>query len=246
MKKETFVIIIKKFFAKKYLRGFSLIEAMVGIFIISVVIGGPMTIAGRAAQGIRSSKEIFTSTFLGEEAIELIRFKRDTLFLECSDVLSVNCGIITYAGVAEIAPGDPAWRIFKAQFGYPNSLCFSANGCTFDDQSILLSPIATSTEVYDASSTSCGTLYQDRTSQLKDIPNASSLGFMYLCGTHKVASSTDAQITRVIKMTSTSTAACPSFDCSYSDDIKVDVNMTYRFNGSNKTITVTDFIKPRS
>jgi type II secretory pathway pseudopilin PulG len=250
---------------RKVWRGFSLIEAMVGIFIISVVIGGPMVIASRAAQDIRYSKEVFSATFLGEEAIELIRYKKDSFALECNaNGSSTGCPEIAnpYSNITVPNTGLPshlneenneaAWRLFKNQFGYnTGTLCFSPQGCTFDILSILSSSATSAPVFYDASSTgnnACDTLYQDPSSLTNGTTSISAYDFLYLCAPHRATSSIDAQVSRIVKMTSTTTSALigASYDHDYADTIKVDVSMHYKFKGFDKTITVTDFIRPRS
>ncbi len=234
------------------LYGFSLVEAMAGIFILSIVIGGPMVIAGRAAQDIRQSKESFTATYLAQELIELIRYKRDSIFLECSDPASVNCTPIPFTGTSGPVnefPQEAAWRIFKDHFGSaPPSitLCFSAEGCTFDSRSILSSPIARPTDIYTPTNASCSLLYQDDSNSLEYGTATSSLDYMFLCNSHKAIASVDTGMKRTVNMVSSSTFPTGSYDALYGDEIRVDITIKYPFRGSIKTLIVTDYIKPRS
>lgn len=245
--KTKIVVAIKK----KTLRGFTLIEALAGIFILTIVIAGPMTIAGKAAQDIRSSKQRYVAVALAQEAIELLRFKRDTLFLECSDASSGNCPLSTFTGtsgqVTEFK-NEAAWRIFKQQFGSAGvgTKCFTVNGCTYDAYSLSLNPLFAPADLYDAIDTSCDTLYQDKSMSLKQTFNSSSADYMYLCKSHKPAGATDVKIQRVVKMVSTSTFSAGTYDSLYNDEVKVDVTVQYKFNGFDKTILVTDYIRPRS
>jgi hypothetical protein len=233
--------------------GFTLVEAMAGIFILSIVIGGPMLIAGRAAQDIRQSRETFVATYLAQELIELIRFKRDSIFLECSDPTSPNCTPITFSGQGGVSvtefPQEAAWRIFKDHFGQTpgvSSLCFSAEGCTFDAQSILSSPIARPIDIYAPTDTNCSSLFQDKSNSMKVAATISALDYMYLCSSHKAPVSIDTGLKRTVRMVSTSTFSGGSYDSLYGDEIKVDVTVDYPLRGIIKTLTVTDYIKPRS
>ncbi len=242
---------IKKSLSHQPLCGFTLIEAMIGIFIISVSIGGPMVIAGRAAQEIRYSRELFTATFLGQEAIELVRFRRDSVFMECSDPSSAMClaasSTILSTGVQE-TPNETAWKVFKNQFGgTSNTYCFSVNGCVFDMYGILKNPNANAipVDLYDASTSNCSSLNQDRSVQINNITSTSSTDFMYLCNDHTTTKAINTQIRRVVKLTSMG-SVCPSYECSYRDDVRVDVTIFYNYRGTQKSIVVTDFIKPRS
>jgi type II secretory pathway pseudopilin PulG len=233
--------------------GFTLVEAMIGLFILSIAIGGPMLIAGRAAQDIRQSRETFTATYLAQEVIEIIRFKRDSIFLECSDATSLNCAPITFSGQGGVPvtefPQEAAWRIFKDHFGQTlgvSSLCFSAEGCAFDSQSILSSPIAKPIDLYAPTDTNCSSLFQDKSNSLKVAPAISALDYMYLCSSHKAPASVDTGIKRTVRMVSTSTFPGGSYDSLYGDEIRVDVTVVYPLKGIVKTLTVTDYIKPRS
>lgn len=235
--------------------GFTLVEAMAGIFILSVVVGGPMLIAGRAAQDIRQSKETFTATYLAQEVIELIRFKRDSIFLECNDATSLNCPLITFVGsggpppsVTEF-PQEAAWRIFKDHFGQTpalDTLCFSAEGCTFDAQSVLASPITRPADLYIPTDANCSSLYQDGSNSLEASPATSSLDYMFLCNSHKATASVDTGLKRVVHMSATSTFPVGSYDYFYGDEIRIDVTIDYPFKGIIKKLTITDYIKPRS
>ena len=234
------------------IRGFSLVEAMAGIFILSIVVGGPIVIAGRAAQDIRQSKEAFTATYLAQELIELIRYKRDSIFLECSDATSVNCALSTFTGtsgpVNEFTQ-EAAWRIFKDHFGSTppvNTLCFSAEGCTFDARSIITSPVIRPLDIYVPTSSSCSSLYQDDSNSLEYAAGTSSLDYIFLCNSHKALASTDTRLKRTVRMMSSSTFPDGSYDALYGDEIRVEVTVNYPFRGSTKTLIVTDYIKPRS
>ena len=253
MQKLNLIFRIKKSIAHRYLRGFTLIEAMMGIFIISVSIGGPMVIAGRAAQEIRYSRELFAATFLGQEAIELIRYRRDSVFLECSDPSSSMClnasSTIPTNPLVQELPNETAWKVFKNQFGGANgNFCFSAAGCVFDIYGLLKNPTVDGipTDLYDATSVNCNSFYQDRSTQINNSTATSSTDFMYLCNNHAASRGVDTQTRRVVKMTSMTSATCPSYECSYNDNIKVDVTVFYNYRGTQKSLMVTDFIKPRS
>lgn len=235
------------------LKGFTLVEAMVGIFIISVVIGGPMVLAGRAAQDIRFSKEVFNASYLAEEGVELVRFKRETLLLECGDPSSTVCVkqslnpvYTAIAGVTE-TNGEAGWRLFKAQFGAPNSNCFSSSGCTFDTFSILKNASGTP-ELYDPASSFCHTLYVDRSAQLEATTTMTSTDFMYTCFKNKTPKAVDSELRRVVYMTSTSTALVGpgTYEGDYNDDVRIDVKVFFKYKGTERSVTMTDFLKSRS
>jgi prepilin-type N-terminal cleavage/methylation domain-containing protein len=58
-------------------RGFTLIEALVAITILTVSIAGPITIASRGMASAMFARDQITAFYLAQEAIEFIRNKRD-------------------------------------------------------------------------------------------------------------------------------------------------------------------------
>ena len=62
-------------------RGFTLIETLVAILILSVSIAGPLTIAWRAIDSTRIAKNKTIAFYLAQDAVEHIRFQRDTNLL---------------------------------------------------------------------------------------------------------------------------------------------------------------------
>ncbi len=254
MKIYTFLLRIKKSFKVKFFeKGFTLIEALAGIFILTTVIGGPMTIAGRAAQDVRQSREVFIATYLAQEAIELLRFKRDSIFLECSDASSYNCPLGTFtvgATTIQEFPNEAAWRKFKEQFGSVGSTsCFSTDGCAFDIKSLasnVTNPLAAPADIYAPSGASCSSLYQDTSKMMQPYSVAAAPDYMYFCSTHKGVNATDSFLKRVVTMTSSSTFSGLSYDAMYGDEVKVDVTVYYTLNGTDKKLIVTDYLKPRA
>lgn len=62
-------------------RGFSVIEAFVGISILLVGIVGPLTLVHTNLQSARFSRDQVTSIYLAQDAIETVRQMRDNNFL---------------------------------------------------------------------------------------------------------------------------------------------------------------------
>jgi prepilin-type N-terminal cleavage/methylation domain-containing protein len=62
---------------KKKNKGFTLIEALVAITILTVSIAGPITIASRGMASAVFARDQITAFYLAQEAIEFIRNKRD-------------------------------------------------------------------------------------------------------------------------------------------------------------------------
>lgn len=59
-------------------RGFTLIETFVAITILLTAIAGPLTIASRGLSAAFLAKDQTVASYLAQEAVEYIRWKRDT------------------------------------------------------------------------------------------------------------------------------------------------------------------------
>jgi len=72
---------INKLLTKKiYLagRGFTLIETLLAVLLLTTAIAGPLTIASKGLLSATSAKDQVTAFFLAQDAIEYLRFKRDS------------------------------------------------------------------------------------------------------------------------------------------------------------------------
>jgi len=72
---------MKKFFDKKYTAGFTLIETIVAIFILSMAMGSLLTLSANGFYSVRYSRNQIVADNLAQEAIEYVRNTRDTQFL---------------------------------------------------------------------------------------------------------------------------------------------------------------------
>lgn len=66
--------------------GFTLIETLVAITILLVAIGGPLTLATKSLFSAIVAKDQFIATYLVQDAIEYIRYKRDSNYLATEPV----------------------------------------------------------------------------------------------------------------------------------------------------------------
>ena len=73
---------------KNHNRGFTLIETLVAIFILTTAIAGPLTIASRALTSALVAKNQITAFYLAQDAVEYVRFARDTNTLAGGDWLT--------------------------------------------------------------------------------------------------------------------------------------------------------------
>jgi len=69
----------KAFFAKNAFRGgFSIIESLIAISILLTAIAAPMSMAQNGLVLARNSTNQITAFYLGQEAVEFVRYQRDT------------------------------------------------------------------------------------------------------------------------------------------------------------------------
>jgi prepilin-type N-terminal cleavage/methylation domain-containing protein len=78
-------------------KGFTLVETLVAVMILATAIAGPLSIASRALNNSVVAKDQIIAYFLAEDALEYVRYARDTNTLGGNDWLSGSGG--TTAGV---------------------------------------------------------------------------------------------------------------------------------------------------
>ena len=212
-------------------RGFTLVETLVSAFIISLVVLGPLTVAVNSSTYAKETKDVLTATYLGEEAVELLRHQQDSIYIRCLQATGTSCPMNTSE-----APREAAWRIFKARLGATpiGSSCMSdenATGCSYDAIDLVGSE-DTNFKKYVSSDGSCSTL---------SITSSS----MYVCtGTHG-SGVTLSHLSRSVSVTSVPTI--PGADQSYNDDLRVMLRITFvKPNGYSRTVKVVDFLHPRA
>jgi prepilin-type N-terminal cleavage/methylation domain-containing protein len=111
---------INKFFAKIKNRGFTLVETLIAISVLALAIVGPLTIAQEGLQAALISKDQITAFYLAQDAIEYIRYARDTNCLQAGSGSS-GCP----AGQWLAGNGNPQTTIDLTK-------CLSPNTCTVD------------------------------------------------------------------------------------------------------------------
>ncbi len=93
------------------LRGFTLIETLVAILILSTAIAGPLTIASKGLNAALVAKDQVIAYYLAQDGLEYIRFARDTNRLQGGDWLTGAGGGV---GIVDLTS------------------CTLANGCQVD------------------------------------------------------------------------------------------------------------------
>jgi prepilin-type N-terminal cleavage/methylation domain-containing protein len=77
--------------------GFTLMETLVAVLLLSIAVAGPLTIASKGIQATTLAKDQDTAFYLAQDAVEYIRFVRDTNRLS-------NGNWLTGPGGADLTP----------------------------------------------------------------------------------------------------------------------------------------------
>lgn len=222
----------KQLFTTTDLRGFTLVETLVSVFIVTLVIIGPLTVASNASMYAKLTKDTMTATYLAQEAIELIRHHQDSIYIRCADKNAAKC----VASGGENS-GEAAWRIFKERIAgnTQGASCFSADnasGCSYDFIDMTANEDINPSK-YVSTGSQCNTLSYDPSSR------------MYVCTGVRGSGMQQTYFTRSVKITSV-----PTFngtDAAYNDDLRVTVTITFRrSNGYTHQVKVVDFLHARA
>ena len=117
-------------------KGFTLIETLFAVLILATAIAGPLTIASKGLTAALTAKDQTTAFYLAQDAIEFIRFARDT-------------NIISGAPAGGWLTGEGASNPTDL------SVCMGANGCKLD--SLKQNPV--NPTAYDTSAYQTDSLY---------------------------------------------------------------------------------------
>ena len=98
-------------------RGFTLIETMVAVLILSTSLTSLLTLTSSSLFAAKYANNEITANYLLQEAVDYIRNDRDSIVFQ-----QRNNGDAT----------SVSWNIFLAKYGYINSTCFSPDGCYLD------------------------------------------------------------------------------------------------------------------
>lgn len=242
----NFDVVIKK------IQGFTLLETLVSISIITFVVLGPLSFFVNSSSYAKYTRENMVATSLAEEGVELVQNYYDSLLVRCLKSPDTGVCVMTdrEKGVSPVS--EPltsfhvAWRVFKdrlhAKDGKPS--CFeneNSSGCSFDFYDMTTS-IEDVPVRYRGDAEDC--------SYLKGVAS-STFAFVYLCNEKTTLGTVDTSVAykRVVTLThypsfSSSTIDGVSYD--YDDDILVVSRVTYKVsNGRTNSVEVRRFIHPR-
>jgi type II secretory pathway pseudopilin PulG len=236
---------MKNFYTKINIRSaqaFTLIETLVATAIITLVILGPLTVAATSAAYAKGTKDLLIATSLAHEGTELVRFKRDSTYIECENN-PTTCVPITFQSTVSENNQQASWRVFKERMGnyLTKQSCFkedNVEGCAFDFFGFTKTG-SDAGERVTASDTDCPTLYRDDRS-INHITD-----FTYVCKVNG-AGFTDTGFTRIITLESKHAQNANDYQKMYEDDILVVSKVTYRGeHGLKHIVYVTDYLHSR-
>lgn len=216
------------------LGGFTLVETLVSTMIISLVIIGPLTLASNAAIYARTTKDSLIASYLAQEAMELLRYQQDSVYIACIQSSSFSC-----VATGTETTKETAWRIFKERLGDNPSgaSCFdtdNALGCAYDFIDMVSNPDATP-DKYAFSQPQCNTLAIELATNI------------YVCSG---ARGSGAGFAPTYFSRSVVIESIPTFsgsDAAYNDDLRVTVTVTFRRpSGFQHSIRAVDFMHARS
>lgn len=118
--------------------GFTLVEALTAIFILTFVVVGLMTVVSDSLFATKYARDEITANFLLQEAIDFVRNDRDT-----SVFLNTSYDI------------DTAWSNFYTK--YDSADCETPAGCTIDVR------VPSGPNIFSCASDTCRYLYLDET-----------------------------------------------------------------------------------
>lgn len=121
-------------------RGFTLIETLIAILVLMLAISGPLTLASKGLQATLLVKDQDTAFYLAQDAVEYVRWVRDTnklhgyLWLEgldgtnshglwAVDGLNGDCEGASGCTVNVLQPGGQNAIASCAAYGLPGSVC---------------------------------------------------------------------------------------------------------------------------
>lgn len=104
----------------KSYNGFTLIEALIAITILTFAVAGPLSTASRALVAAEIARDQVTASYLAQEGIEYVRAMRDDAYLDAYQrSLGENTSSTAWANFTS---GTSAWSIASCE----------ATTCTFD------------------------------------------------------------------------------------------------------------------
>ncbi len=118
------------------MKGFTLIETMIAVTILTLAMAGPLFTASRSIIAAQTARDQLTASYLAQEGIEYVRMMRDNQYLDAYRTLSTDV-----AGVAwdNFLNGNPDLVAVNASDPSSIKSCIAPEICTLD--SAVLDPL---------------------------------------------------------------------------------------------------------
>lgn len=118
---------INKF--KNKVRGFTLIETLVAILILVTAITGPLTLAYKGFAAATVARDQITAFYLAQDALEYIRFARDTNRLSGGDWMTGVGGTASVVDLSNCRSSNNCY--FDAAGLFPTTVQLCSGACPF-------------------------------------------------------------------------------------------------------------------
>lgn len=214
------------------IQAFTLVETLVSVFIVTIVIIGPLILASNASMYAKLTKDTMIATYLAQESIELLRHQQDSLYIRCAVQNIAQC-----SPTEGERPNEAAWRILYGRLtsNAQGPSCFvseNPSGCSFDFIDMTANEDVNPTK-YMSSSSDCNMLSYDK------------VAHVYVCTGVRGFGLQTTSFSRTIKITPIRTWS--GTDQGYNDDWRVVVTVTFkRFNGYTHEVKLVDFLHARA
>lgn len=240
------------------MRAFTLLEVLASLSIVTLVVLGPLTSAINSSSYSSQSKDLMVSLYLAEEALELLHYQYDTLYIACTQNRDA-CDVPTNPNEKS---GAKAWRLFKERLADTtdgSASCFDEGGCAYDflDMMNATSSVNLPKKYDPEDPDKCPKL-----SMVQSAPHGELFGTntsvrnYYVCSSidqedidnrlkdnHFNVSRTNYSRSVFVESKPTFTESAPPF---YQDDLIVTATVSFRrTNGMIRAIRVTDFFHAR-
>ncbi len=234
-------------------KGFTLLETLTSIAILSIVIVGPLAVIMNSSSYARQSKDTIVATYLAEESVELIQNQYDSLYILCkknpTDPYCVTSSNET--------SGQISWRLFKERLGPVGGQpsCYSddnPSGCSFDSVNMSNDPTATPVR-YFANESQCPSLVEATSSVSIMRPTQNSSVFTeivetrhtYVCkgvAAHIPGTAGVKSYTRTVSVEKI-TSPFAGGELLNQDDLRITASVKFNtLNGASSTVKIVRFM----
>lgn len=244
------------FFTRFYrtsMRGFTLLETLASIGILSVMVTGPLSVMIHSSAYAKQTKDVMVATYLAQESVELLQNHFDSLYIYCKkNPIATDVGELCEPQSGE-TPNQTAWRLFKEHLSpVVSPSCYSSispTGCAFDFHD--MTGGATSVPALKTIAT-CPYLVPVSTSVALSGGAGGQTSYLQL---HSYACPTNVQVGEVVdqkhyirsmKVEQIATFESGPASSQYNDDLRITSNVEFKVpNGATSSVQVVRFMHAR-